>query len=291
MQAELALANGSIQPGTGAAEIPFERAGMSLSYDQTTARLRLTELDVQSKSLRLRAAGHGDLMAADGGPLAPGDMPDHLLAQIAFSEVIVDPDGLFQEPVRFPAGALDLRLRLDPLRLDIGQLSLVDDNGDRMILVGALEAKPEGWAAALDVTLDRTDAGRLLKLWPVSAVPKTRNWFAENVGQANLTDVLAALRVTPGAPPRLNLAYEFAEAEVRVVRTLRAQCLPRAGGVAISSSEPRPRSRRWRGAEWRVARGAGAPRHHRGQLAGRRGEGAGARRIAWGEPDGARARP
>jgi hypothetical protein len=220
MQAELALSKGSIQPGTGATEIPFERAGMSLSYDQTTARLRLTDLDVQSKSLRLRAAGHGDLMAADGGPLAPGDMPDHLLAQIAFSEVIVDPDGLFQEPVRFPEGALDLRLRLDPLRLDIGQLSLVDDNGDRMILGGALEAKPKGWAAALDVSLDRTDAGRLLKLWPVSAVPKTRNWFAENVGQANLTDVHAALRVTPGAAPRLNLAYEFAEAEVRVVRTL-----------------------------------------------------------------------
>jgi hypothetical protein len=96
----------------------------------------------------------------------------------------------------------------------------VDDAGDRLILSGGLEAKPEGWSAALDVTLDRTDARRLLKLWPVAAVPKTRDWFAENVGQANLADVHAALRLTPGKAPRLNLGYEFAEAEVRVVRTL-----------------------------------------------------------------------
>lgn len=220
MRADLSLGTGSIQPGTGAAAIPFDRAGLSLRYDQTTARLELTDLEVQSKSLRLRAAGHGDLMDASGGPLRPGDLPDHLLAQIAFSEVIVDPEGLFQEPVRFPTGALDLRLRLAPLQLDIGQLSLVDADGDRLLLAGKLAAEPEGWAAALDVSLDRTDADRLLKLWPVSAVPKTRSWFAENVGQADLADVQAALRLTPGEPPRLTLGYEFAEAEVRVVRTL-----------------------------------------------------------------------
>jgi hypothetical protein len=51
-------------------------------------------------------------------------------------------------------------------------------------------------------------------------VPKTRQWFAENVGQADLTDVRAALRVQPGTAPRLNLGYDFAEAEVRIVRTL-----------------------------------------------------------------------
>jgi hypothetical protein len=219
-RAELSLGAGSILPGTGAAAIAFEQATMALTYDQSSARLLLTDLDVQSKSLRLRATGHGDLMDASGGPLAPGDMPDHLLVQIAFSEVVVDPAGLFQEPVSFPQGALDLRLRLDPLRLDIGQLALVDADGDRLILTGGLEAKPNGWAAALDVSLDRTDAERLLKLWPVSAVPKTREWFAENVGQANLTDVNAALRLSPGKPARLTLGYEFAEAEVRVVRTL-----------------------------------------------------------------------
>ncbi len=220
LTAELALAAGSIAPGTGARPIAFDRAGLALRYDPVSARLFLTDIDVQGPSLRLRAFGHGDLLDAGGDPLAPGDMPDQLLAQIAFSEMVVDPEGLFQEPVSFPQGALDLRLRLQPLRLDIGQLALVDKDGDRLTLSGSATAKTGGWAAALDVAVDRTDAGRLLKLWPLSAVPKTRNWFAENVGQANLTNVRAALRLSPGLPPRLSLGYEFAEAEVRVVRTL-----------------------------------------------------------------------
>jgi hypothetical protein len=220
LQAGLSISSGTIQPGTEAAAIAFDRAGLSLRYDQASARLTVTDLEVESRSLRLRATGHGDLMDAAGGPLKPGEIPDHLLAQIAFSEVVVDPEGLFQEPVRFSEGALDLRLRLAPLRLDIGQMALVDAEGDRLILSGGLAAEPGGWDAALDVNLDRTDAASLLKLWPMSAVPKTRTWFAENVDQADLTDVRAALRLAPGEAPRLTLGYEFAEAEVRIVRTL-----------------------------------------------------------------------
>ncbi len=159
-------------------------------------------------------------MAATGAPLAPGEMPAQLLAQIAFSEAVVDPEGLFQEPVAFSQGALDLRLSLAPLRLEIGQLALVGPTGDRLFLSGDVVAEAGGWSGALDVSLDRIDAEGLLKLWPVSAVPKTRTWFASNVGQAELADVSAALRLTPGMPPRFSLGYEFAEAEVRFVRTL-----------------------------------------------------------------------
>ncbi|MCX7288503.1 MAG: hypothetical protein NTW20_13360 [Rhodobacterales bacterium] len=219
-EAELSLAAGSIAPGTGARAIAFDRAALSLDYDPVTARLSLTELSVESPSLRLRANGHGDLVAANGAPLEPGEMPAQLLAQIAFSEVVVDPEGLFEEPVAFSQGALDLRLSLAPLRLEIGQLALVDATGDRLLLSGDVVAADGGWSGGLDVSLDRIDAPGLLKLWPVSVVPKTRKWFADNVGQADLADVRAALRLTPGMTPRLSLGYEFAEAEVRFVRTL-----------------------------------------------------------------------
>ncbi len=219
LTADLSLAAGSIAPGDGARPIAFDRAAMSLRYDPKTARLTLGDLAVESPSLRLTARGHGDLLDRRGGPLAAGDLPASVLAQIAFSEVVVDPEGLFQEPVRFGEGALDLRLRLDPFRLDIGQLALVEA-GERLLLSGAVEAGAGGWKGAVDVNLDQIDAERLQKLWPVSVVPKTRNWFIANVGQATLSDVRAALRVAPGTAPRFSLGYEFAEAEVRFVRTL-----------------------------------------------------------------------
>lgn len=219
LTADLELAAGIIAPGAAAQPIAFDRAALSLQYDPVKGRLALTDLAVDSASLRLKATGHGDLLGPSGGPLASGQIPSTIVAQIAFSEVMVDPDGLFAEPVRFTQGALDLRLRLDPFRLDIGQLALVE-GGERLSLSGFAEVGTEDWRAALDIGLDRIEADRLLKLWPVSAVPRTRNWLAANVGAATLTDVRAAFRIVPGEAPRFSIGYEFAEAEVRFVRTL-----------------------------------------------------------------------
>lgn len=219
LTAELSLAAGSLAPGQGARPIGFDRAVLSLAYDPATARLLLQDLSVESPSLRLAARGHGDLLAADGSPLAPGALPASVLAQIAVTEVMLDPEGLFEEPVRFGQGALDLRLRLEPFRIDIGQLSLVEGD-ERLLLSGSAEATGGGWDAALDVDLNRIETERLLKVWPVAVVPRTRTWFATNVGQGLMTDVQAALRLKPGGQPQFSLGYEFSDTEVRFVRTL-----------------------------------------------------------------------
>lgn len=216
---KLSLGAGSLAAGKGARPIGFDRAAMSLAYDPATARIDLADLSVESASLRLKASGHGDLLAPDGAPLGAGALPDSILAQIAVQEVMVDPEGLFEEPIRFGAGALDLRLRLKPFRVDIGQLALTEGD-ERLLLSGQVGAEEAGWGGALDVRLNQIDAERLLKVWPVTAVPKTRLWFADNVGQGQLSDVQAALRLEPGGQPLFNLSYEFADTEVRFVRTL-----------------------------------------------------------------------
>ena len=215
----LSLGAGSLAPGKGARPIGFDRAAMSLTYDPATARIELADLSVESTSLRLKARGHGDLLGSDGAPLRAGALPDSILGQIAFQEVVADPEGLFEEPIRFGEGALDLRLRLTPFRVDIGQLALTEGD-ERLLLSGVVGAEEGGWGGALDVRLNQIDAERLLKVWPVAAVPKTRLWFAENVGQGQLSDVQAALRLKPGGQPQFNLSYEFADTEVRFVRTL-----------------------------------------------------------------------
>lgn len=215
----LGFGAGSLAPGKGAQPIGFDRAAMALAYDPVTARIELASLTVESASLRLSARGHGDLLGPDGAPLGAGALPDSLIGQIAFTEVMVDPEGLFEEPIRFGNGALDLRLRLRPFSLEIGQLALTEGD-ERLLLSGQVDASEAGWAGALDVRLNQIDTDRLLKAWPVSAVPRTREWFANNVGQGRLYDVQAALRLKAGGQPQFNLAYEFSDTEVRFVRTL-----------------------------------------------------------------------
>ncbi|MBL9049398.1 MAG: hypothetical protein JNK19_04725 [Tabrizicola sp.] len=219
LSGELGFAAGSLAPGEGARPIAFDRAGLSLTYDPATARISLSGLTVESASLRLKARGHGDLLGPRAAPLVPGALPEAILGQIAFQEVMVDPEGLFEAPIRFGQGALDLRLQLRPFRLEIGQLSLVE--GDEKLRVsGEIAAGDAGWEGALDVELNQIAAERLLKVWPVSVVPKTRTWFADNVGQGLLYDVRAALRLKPGSQPQFSLGYEFSNTEVRFVRTL-----------------------------------------------------------------------
>ncbi len=213
LEGQLGLGAGALQPSPEARPIGFDRAALSLAYDAAAERIRLTALEVQSRTLRLAARGHVDV---PGVTLAP---PEAFVAQIALDQLMVDPEGLFTEPVTFHQGALDLRLRLNPFRLDVGQFTLQEE-GRRIQMAGHAEVGPAGWSLAADIALNAIAHDRLLALWPVSAVPKTRDWLVENVDEGLLEDVKVALRLEQGGEPRFALGYDFREGDVRFLKTL-----------------------------------------------------------------------
>ena len=131
----------------------------------------------------------------------------------------VDPAGLFDQPVTFTEGALDLRLRLSPFALEIGQVSLTRGD-ERLLLSGAIRAEAGGWRSALDVSLNKVSLEGLLALWPKRLVPNTRAWVAGNIRNAELRDVRAALRLEPGKPPQMELGYTFAGADLRYMQKM-----------------------------------------------------------------------
>lgn len=222
LEASLDLGAGALRPTPEAEPIAFERAGLQIVYDPARGRVNLTAMDVESRSLRLRASGHSYLTDAEGriltGPLG-ARLPAAFLNQIHISEMQVDPAGLFVEPVRFSEGAIDLRLKLDPFTLDIGQVSLVESDR-RLSARGMIAAGAGGWTSSIDLTLDRIGHRDLLALWPVTLVAKTRDWLEQNLLEGTLTDVKAALRIAPGKEPVLSLGYDFTGTDVRFLRTL-----------------------------------------------------------------------
>lgn len=232
LDASLTLGQGALRPTQAAEPVPFDRATLELVYDPDRGRMKLTTLNVESPSLRIKAVGQSYLQSADGtyltGPLG-SRLPQAFATQIHVSEAMVDPAGLFEKPVRFSEGAIDLRLRLDPFKIDIGQISLIE-SGHRLSAKGSIGAGDDGWTAAVDIALDEITTDNLLQLWPVSLVPNTRKWLAENVLQGRLTDVRSALRVQPGKPTRMQMGYDFSKTEVRFIRTLPP--IVRASGYA-----------------------------------------------------------
>lgn len=222
LQAQLDIGAGALKPAPDAQAIAFDRATVKLGYDPARGRVELAALDVESTTLRLKATGHSYLAATDGtiltGPLG-ARLPDAFLTQVHISEMQVDPEGLFVAPVRFGEGAIDLRLRLDPFAVDIGQVALVEDDR-RLTARGTVGAGAGGWTASVDLQLDRIGHTDLLALWPVRLVAKTRDWLSQNLLEGTLTDVKAALRIAPGKEPVLSLGYDFTDTDVRFLRTL-----------------------------------------------------------------------
>ena len=218
-EATLTLGKGAVKPAPDARPVAFDKAEVALRYDPTRQRITLGSLRVESRSVRLRAHGAAQLQDGAGGPAALGSVPAAVVGQLSFSEVMVDPEGLFEEPVRFDSGALTMRVTLAPFRAEIGELTL-GEGKEQLRLDGDLKTGEGGWSGALNVSLGRIDAGRLVKLWPVSVVPKTREWLAANVGQAQFLNFDAGLRFAPGQVPHFALDYDFEAAEVRFIRTL-----------------------------------------------------------------------
>lgn len=223
LDAEMTLGAGALQPEGAARPIVFDRARILLGYDPGRGRIQLNDLSVESPSLRLRASGHSYPMDRGGhvmtGPLGQR-LPASFLGQIQISDAQIDPEGLFERPLVFTQGAIDARLSLSPFQIDIGQVSLIEERNRRLTLAGRAAARPEGWEVAVDLGLDAIAHDRLLQLWPKALVPQTRAWVGQNVATGLLTDVKAALRLTPGAEPKLALTYDFDDAEVRFLRTL-----------------------------------------------------------------------
>jgi Protein of unknown function len=222
LEGTLEIAAGAIHPTEAAAPVAFDRASLAMRYIAAEGKVVLDRMAVESRTLRAEARGQSYLVAADGtrltGPLT-GVLPTAFLTQIRFEQVMIDPEGVFAEPVRFSSGALDLRFGLNPFLVEIGQLSLAEETR-RLTVTGRLGADAAGWTAAVDVALNEVAHDRLIALWPKALLPKTREWLGKNLLKANLFDVKAALRIAPDQEPRLHLGYSFSDADVRFLATL-----------------------------------------------------------------------
>lgn len=222
LESTLEIAAGVLRPTAQTAPIAFDKAALTLAYDPKLGRIKLSRLLVESSSLRLSATGQSFLIDPQGAALSGsilGAVPAAFIAQINFSEVMVDPDGLFDTPMRFSQGSLELRLSLNPFVIDIGQLTLTQAPRN-LALKGRISADPSGWRVGLDVALNEIQSDQLISLWPVTLVAKTRAWLALNLLEGTLFDVKAAVRLVPGAEPQLSLGYEFEGTDVRFLKAL-----------------------------------------------------------------------
>ncbi|MGR3572475.1 YhdP family protein [Brevirhabdus sp.] len=209
----LEIASGSFRPEENLSPIPFDGARVAFDFLPDEQKLEFDELRFRSDALTLEATGHvyvSDLLSAERRSF---------LGQIALSDLRAAPAEILPGPVAFDGGAMDFRLRLNPFRLDLGQLVLLEGD-NRLIASGGVSAQPEGWEFALDASAVRLTRDRLMALWPVPLKTRTRDWLDDNILSGEILNARAAIRSRSGDKPLISYSFDFREARLRYLKTM-----------------------------------------------------------------------
>ena len=205
------VGEGALQPVPGVTPIAFEGGRAYFSFDPRTEKLQFSELSVRTEAASVKASGRAYLRDyVDGFPTA-------MLGQFSLSDMKLASNGIFQDDLSIAAGAVDFRLRLDPFTLDVGQVML-RDRGQRLLGDGQVQALPDGWKVRADLSMAQAGLPRVLSVWPLGLVSKTRDWFVQSVAAGQFEDITASLRVSPGEKPVTAVSWTIRDADVEFIK-------------------------------------------------------------------------
>ncbi|WP_341365808.1 AsmA-like C-terminal region-containing protein [Yoonia sp. BS5-3] len=224
VSASLEIGQGVLQPNAATAPFRFDQAKAYLTYDPQRDQIAFTDVSLQTEWGAFQASGTSFLREFQDG------LPQALLAQFQFQNIALNPPGFYDTPPSIPDASVDLRLRFDPFRIELGQL-VINDGQTRLIADGELAATDAGWQMALNADVSEMAPDQLMAIWPIPFKPKTRDWFSNNLLGGRLFGAALGLRVTPGQPNHFAAGFEFDDATVRFMR----QMPPITGGRGAAS--------------------------------------------------------
>lgn len=213
LNATLRIGAGVLQPIEATKPIPFTQARSYFTYDPIKQTMQIDELFLNSKWVTARAEGKAFLVGMEQG------WPRELWSQIRITEFRGNPADFYPEPIEIEGAQMDMRLELDPFKLTLGEISF-SDQGQRLVLRGEVEARPDGWFLALDGQMDGISPARLMQLWPEGVTAKARDWIRDNVVDADLSNIQLAVRALPKHRPDVYLGFAFDRLETTFMNHL-----------------------------------------------------------------------
>ncbi|MGB3245770.1 MAG: AsmA-like C-terminal region-containing protein [Sulfitobacter sp.] len=214
INATLQIGAGAVQPNAQTKPVPFDGARSYFSYDPSKELLRFDELSVSSKWVTGTASGTATLQGVGKGAAF-----STLVGQFALLNLKANPQDIYPEPVALDEADVDFQLSLNPFTVKLGRLQIADQ-GKTLLVDGTVVADSDGWHVAVDGRMDGLDPDRLLALWPANLKTKTRNWLIANLLGGRVENVDLALRRGPDQPPRTYVAFDYADATVRFLKTM-----------------------------------------------------------------------
>lgn len=209
----LDIGAGQLVPGGETKPVRFKGAKAYLTYAKAEEKLTFNQISIDTDAGRLEAEGHAYI--SDRIDRTVGAV----IGQLKINKLLINPEGVFEDPVRFDLGAIDLRVRFDPFEADLGQMVLLD-RGTKFKIAGKIAADAQGWSSSLDLSINAVSRDYLLKLWPLPLISNTRTWLETNFISGDITNVKGAFRVSPNEKPRASIGFNIENGSVRYIKTL-----------------------------------------------------------------------
>lgn len=206
--ANLDVGRGALQPDQQARPVIFDGASSYFTYYPAEQILQFDTLQVSSDLGSGQMEGVARLSGIENGQLTD------LVGQLRFSDLSLNPLKLYEEEQSFPGVTTDFKLELNPFRFRLGEAT-VTHRQSTAHLSGEIWTGPEGWAYALDGTVDYATMDQVKELWPVTAPPKARKWVRDNILAGIGRDAQISLRSQGKKPPFVSLSLGFQGLEVR----------------------------------------------------------------------------
>lgn len=207
------IGSGALSPTPGAAPARFDGAKVYIDYDPQQQRIGFQGLSIESAIGRAEAEGQVFLSDFRGG------WPNALIGQVSLGASQLDPEGLFEAPLSIDNGVADLRVKLDPFTIDIGQ-AVINRGGNKYDVSGSLAARRDGWSISIDGQFDTASRDEVLALWPVNTAAGSRRWVVENLLAGDAFDGTIAWRKDPGEKVRMNGTFGVRDGRAQVIKTM-----------------------------------------------------------------------
>ncbi len=204
----LDIQEGALQPGETVPPVAFQSAKAYFTFDPARQRIDFSEVSVTAEDGRAVASGHSYLTDFDGL------WPRAYVGQFEIDDASYAGGSDFDGPLALGQITADLRVRLDPFVVDLGQLA-IDNDGAPISATGRVTADDTGWHVAIDATTPEISGDQVLQYWPKKVSPITRGWLSDNLKTGQLLRPALGLRYNSGAEPDVALSFEFSDGTAR----------------------------------------------------------------------------
>ena len=204
----LDISEGALRPEDTAPAVAFEAAKAYFTFDPERQRIDFSEISFNSELASGKATGHTYLTEFEGA------WPQAFLGQFRYEDVAYEGGEAFDGALSLDDIRADLRLRLDPFEVELGQIA-IDNDGTPISANGRISADQTGWHVAIDAATPEITAARVLEFWPRRVSPITRGWVSRNLSEGVLLDPALGLRFDSGEKPGIALSFNFRDGLVR----------------------------------------------------------------------------